>query len=236
MSEPKTDPMGQAILDFSISGIDGEIIVKSDICDDDVIPISYLFRDFSDMPILEQKAIECCVGKVIDIGAGAGIHAEVLTERGHEVVCIDTSPISTQYLVKNGYAAFNENFFDCNRDNFDTILMMMNGIGIAGSLNNLERTLQKAKSMLAVTGKIVCDSSDVKFLYEDEDGGMWVDLNTTYYGNFKFQMKYKEHTSPWFDWLYVDFETLKTHAEKAGFRAEKIFEENHQYLAELYPV
>ncbi|MCH2224799.1 MAG: class I SAM-dependent methyltransferase [Crocinitomicaceae bacterium] len=228
--------MGQAIIDFSTTGIDGEIIVKSDICDDDVIPIGYLFRAFKEMPTIEQKAIEICQGRVIDIGAGAGIHAEELQYRGHEVVCIDTSPKSTEHLLKNGFNAINENFFDTTQKDFDTVLMMMNGIGIAGNLDNLERTLLKAKAMLTPNGKIICDSSDVKFLYQDDDGSMWVDLNTTYYGNFKFQMEYKEHISEWFDWLYVDFDTLKSRAKKVGLIASKIHEEDHQYLAELKPI
>ena len=41
-------------------------------------------------------------------------------------------------------------------------------------------------------GKILCDSSDIRYLYEDEDGALWVDLNTEYFGNFRFQMKYKK--------------------------------------------
>ena len=66
----------------------------------------------------------------------------------------------------------------------------MNGIGIAKNLANLENTLLRAKGMLNENGKILCDSADIKYLYEDNDGGMWVDLNTTYYGNFKFQMTF----------------------------------------------
>ena len=151
-------------------------------------------------------------------------------------MCIDTSPKSTEHLLKNGFNAINENFFDTTQKDFDTVLMMMNGIGIAGNLDNLERTLLKAKAMLTPNGKIICDSSDVKFLYQDDDGSMWVDLNTTYYGNFKFQMEYKEHISEWFDWLYVDFDTLKSRAKKVGLIASKIHEEDHQYLAELKPI
>ncbi len=82
-------------------------------------------------------------------------------------------------------------------------------------------------------GKVLCDSSDIKYLYEDDEGGMWVDLNTTYYGNFKFQMKYKGHENEWFDWLYVDFDKMSETAERAGFLVNKIVDQDNQYLVEL---
>ena len=109
----------------------------------------------------------------------------------------------------------------------------MNGIGIAGKLSNLETTLEHAKSLLNPGGKILCDSSDIHSLYEDEDGSLWIDLNTEYYGNFRFQMKYKKQKGPWFDWLYVDFDNLFKAAKNVGLKAIRVLEEDDHYLAEL---
>jgi len=111
--------------------------------------------------------------------------------------------------------------------------MLMNGIGIAGTLSNLENTLSHAKSLLNEGGKILCDSSDIKYLYEDEDGALWVNLNQEYYGNFRFQMKYKKETGPWFDWLYVDFDTLFAAAKKVGLKCTRVFEQDDNFLAEI---
>jgi SAM-dependent methyltransferase len=225
--------MGQAIIDFAKDGIDQDIIVSSDLCEDDVISSAYLFRSYEDMPKIEQVALARCSGKVLDVGAGAGIHASYLQENGFDVSCIDISPLSIAHLKENNIDARLMNFFDLKDEKYDTLLMLMNGIGIAGTLSNLEHTLIKAKSLLNDGGKILCDSSDIKYLYEDDEGGMWVDLNTTYYGNFKFQMKYKEHESEWFDWLYVDFGKMKETAERTGFMVNQIIDENDQYLVEL---
>ena len=109
----------------------------------------------------------------------------------------------------------------------------MNGIGIAGDLSNLENTLLHLKSLLNEGGQILCDSSDIKYLYEDEDGGMWMDLNTEYYGNFNFRMTYKDQDSGWFKWLYVDFEKLKTAANNCGMTVDRIIEEDKSYLARI---
>ena len=109
----------------------------------------------------------------------------------------------------------------------------MNGIGIAGSLANLDATLVHAKKLVTARGKIICDSTDIKYLYEDDNGGMWVDLSSEYYGNFQFQMHYKNQQTPPFDWLYVDFENLREAAERTGWIAEKRYADDDHYLAEL---
>ena len=227
------DPMGQAIVDFAKTKINEDIIVSSEICDDDVIPSEYLFRSFDEMPKIEQLALEKCSGSILDIGAGAGIHAKYLLEKGKDVTCIDISPLSVSHLLQQKIKARQINFYNLEDEKYDTLLMLMNGLGIAGTLSNLEFTLIKAKSLLADNGKVLCDSSDIKYLYEDDEGGYWIDLNAGYYGDFKYQMKYKSHTSDWFDWLYVDFDKLKETAEKVGFNVELLHEEDGQYLVEL---
>ncbi len=233
MTEKTGDPVGAAILDYSITKKADDIIVSSDICDDDLIPIEVLFRNHNEMPDLEVMALECCKGKVLDVGAGAGAHSKELIDRGLIVESIEISEGAVQYMNSIGLNAKKINFFDLKNEKYDTILMMMNGIGIAGKLSNLEYTLLHAKSILQPGGKILCDSSDIKYLYEDEDGSMWLDLNSEYYGNFRFQMKFKKEKGPWFDWLYVDFENLFKAAQNVGLKAKKLMDQEDHYLAEI---
>ncbi|MDX2361829.1 MAG: class I SAM-dependent methyltransferase [Crocinitomicaceae bacterium] len=233
MASELNDPMGQAILDFSKTKKNKDIIVSSELCDDDVIPSAYLHRSYSEMPILEKTALNNCIGRILDVGAGAGVHASYLQEKGHTVHCIDISPLSIHYLIDNQFSAEQIDFFQLPDEKYDTVLMLMNGIGIAGTLSNLERTLLKARTLLKLGGKIICDSSDIKYLYEDDEGGTWIDLNAEYYGNFKYKMSYEGHTSDWFDWLYVDYESMKTTAEKVGFEVNLLHQENDEYLVEL---
>ena len=233
MSSSLNDPIGQAILDYDQTNKSIDIIVESDICEDDIIPSEYFFRSFNEMPKIEQEALKRCAGKTLDVGAAAGTHANYLKKKGIDVTCIDISAKSVDFLKSQNYSAERINFFDIEGKEYDTLLMLMNGIGIAGKLSNLEYTLIKAKSLLVSGGKLLCDSSDIKFLYEDDKGAMWVDLNTAYYGDFKFNMTYKEHTSGWFDWLYVDFKNFEKIALKVGFSVEKIIDIDDQYLVEL---
>jgi SAM-dependent methyltransferase len=234
MNTREQDPIGQAILDFTKSKKPFDIIVKADLCDDDIIPIETLFRSFDEMPKLEQKAMQLCKGKILDVGACAGPHSRYLSDSGFNVSAIDVSPGAVLYLNEIGINAHQVDFFHFQpKEQYDTILLLMNGLGIAGTLANLERTLLKASSLLKPGGQILCDSSDVKFLYEEEDGSYWMDLNSKYYGEFKFKMSYKKIEGPWFDWLYVDYDKLHKTASNCGFKSTKIEDQEHHYLAQL---
>lgn len=227
------DPIGKAIHDYARSKKPADIIVASEICEDDIIPVEVLFRNFDEMPELEQMALAACKGKILDVGAGAGTHALHLMDQGFAVTAIDISPGAVTYMKANQINARQVDFFELKDEKFDTILLLMNGIGIAGTLANLAHTLTHAKSLLNPGGIILCDSSDIKFLYEEEDGSLWLDLNKDYYGNFRFQMSYAKETGTWFDWLYVDFDNLFEISKEIGFKTVRLYEQDDNYLAKL---
>ena len=233
MKNLQGDPIGVAILDYHTHQQPADITVMSDICEDDVIPLEILFRAHDQMPELEKIALTKANGKILDVGAGAGSHALHLQKNGKEVHAIDISEGAVECMKKQGLQARQVDLYDLKDEKYDTILMLMNGIGIAGTLSNLENTLLHLKSLLNPGGKLYCDSSDIRYLYEDDEGALWIDLNTEYHGNFRFQMKYNDEIGPWFDWLYVDFENLAQHAEKVGLTIEKIHESDNSYLAEI---
>lgn len=227
------DPIGEAIKEYAQNKIPADIIVSSDICEDDIIPVEVLFRSYEEMPELEKVALNECKGSILDVGAGAGSHATYLSDLGKKVLAIDISKGAVEYMKSKGLNALEENFFNLQNQKFDTILMLMNGIGIAGTLANLEHTLLQAKSLLNIGGSIICDSSDIKYLYEDEDGALWMNLNSEYYGNFRFNMSYKTEKGINFDWLYVDFDNLFQTAAKIGLKAVRLYNKDNHYLAKL---
>lgn len=228
------DPMGAAIADYFAKGRAGKLRVFSSQFDEDEIPVKQLFRTFDEMPPLEQKALELAQGKILDCGAGSGCHALALQDMGKEVEAIDISPLSVDVMQKRGVKqAFQINLFDENYlQKFDTILMLMNGSGIIGKLENMNTFFTKMKQLLNPGGCIYMDSSDLRYLFEDEDGSFLVDLAAGYYGEIDFRMQYKQVKGEPFDWLYVDFQTLSYYATENGFKAELIEEgEHYDYLA-----
>lgn len=223
------DIFGTAIKAFYEENDRTDIIVHSPDFDDDVIPIEYLFRNFQDMPELEKTALKLCAGKVLDVGCGAGSHAlELQKDDTIRVHAIDTSPGAVEIAKKRGL----ENtrcidFFELKNEKFDTILILMNGSGIIGKLENLENFFNHARSILNKGGKIIMDSSDLIYLFDDE-----LEESDNYYGEFEFQISYKNSISDKFNWLYIDPDLLREHALKNGFDCEiKHLGDNYEFLA-----
>ena len=196
----------------------------------------YFNRNAKTMPLLERTALQLANGSILDVGAGSGCHAIALQEMGKEVCAIDISPLSVEVMKQRGVTnarlinLFDEQFVDT----FDTILMLMNGSGIIGRLENMPAFFQRMKMLLRPGGCILMDSSDLRYLFEDEDGSFEIDLAGDYYGEIDFQMQYKDIKGDSFDWLYIDFQTLSLYAAEYGFKAELVKEGKHyDYLAKL---
>ncbi len=228
-----TDPIGLAIQTYSKFKKPFDILVHADLCEDDIIPIEVLFRTFEEMPDAEKLALSKVKGKILDVGAGAGVHSLELMDRGFSVRAIDISSGAVDFMKSQQIDAVQSSFLNFKEGKYDTILMLMNGIGVAGKLSNLKHTLDHARKLLNKGGALYCDSSDIKYLYEEEDGSYWLDLVTEYYGNFRFQMSYKQAKSEWFDWLYVDYDSLHKIATEVGFTCRKIHDDENHFLAEL---
>ena len=230
------DPMGAAISDFYQHGKAGKLRVFSSQFDEDEIPVDVLFRTYKEMPALEQTALKTAYGIILDVGAGSGCHSLALQELGKQVSSIDISPLSVEVMQQRGVkdARLVNVFDEAFQEKFDTVLMLMNGSGVVGRLENLPLFFQRMKQLLHVGGCILMDSSDLKYLFEDEDGSYVIDLAGDYYGQVDFRMKYKDVEGETFDWLYIDFQTLKAYAAESGFQTELIQEgEHYDYLAKL---
>lgn len=234
---PDRDPMGRAIADFFEKGRCAHLLlVRSEMFDDDEMPVPTLFRTEQEMNALERHALSLCRGRVLDVGAGAGCHSLALQAHGLEVTAIDISPCSVETMRRRGVAsvACADFFADAVGEDFDTLLFLMNGIGIAGRLERLPLFFARAKALLAEGGQILFDSSDLRYIYEDEDGEFLPEPDEPYYGEVDFRMEYGKVKGAAFDWLYVDFDTLKQQAAAVGLRAELLLEGDHyDYLARL---
>ncbi|WP_167597852.1 class I SAM-dependent methyltransferase [Leeuwenhoekiella sp. ZYFB001] len=229
------DIFGQALLDFYNENYTEDITVISSLTEDDEIPVPYLFRSYEEMPLVEQKALELAQGKTLDIGACAGSHSLYLQDKGIDVLALDISEGAIEVCKNRGVKnTVVSDVLDYDENGYDTLLLMMNGTGIFQTLKNTEGYLTHLRSLLKPGGQILVDSSDIAFMYEEEDGSYWRDASRDYYGEVTFKIQYKEQTSPAFDWLYLDYKTLKTEATKAGFTCEKICDGPHyDFLARL---
>jgi SAM-dependent methyltransferase len=230
------DLFGKAILDYQTHNNPENIITSTSISDEDEMDVAYLFRSFDEMPSIEQKALLLAKGKTLDVGCGAGSHSLYLqNERNIEVHSIDISKNAIQACslrgLKNAQAI---DVLDLEKEKYDTILLLMNGTGIFETLEKTTIYLQKLKSLLNPNGQILIDSSDIIYMFdEDEDGGKWIPSDN-YYGELTFSLQYKKEKEVDFPWLYLDYNTLQNAALANGLQCQLLLEGDHyDYLAQL---
>lgn len=230
------DLFGKAILDYQTNTSPEDIVTETNITEADEMEVAYLFRDFNSMPKIEQTALQLAKGKILDVGCGAGSHSLYLQEKGLEVTAIDISSNAIKACELRGIKmALVQNVLDIENEKFDTILLLMNGTGIFGSLNNTAVYLQKLKSLLAPNGQILIDSSDIIYMFDEaEDGSKWIPADG-YYGELTFSISYKNQTEDPFPWLYLDYNTLQNAAHANGLQCELLAKGVHfDYLARLF--
>lgn len=229
------DPMGKAIAEYWKTGKADRLRVFSPMFDEDEIPLSTLFRNYQSMPAIEQAAIDMAEGRTLDVGAGAGCHALELQARGIDVTAIDISPLSVETMRLRGVRkALEQDFFTLQGAEFDTVLMMMNGIGIVGSIFQMPRFFQQLDKILSTGGQLLCDSSDIKYVFETEDGTYEYPNADSYYGEVDFRMQYRDTVGTTFPWLYIDPLTLAHVADSYGYMTEIVKRGKHfDFLARI---
>ena len=230
------DLFGKAILDYQTNSSPENITTSTSISEEDEMEVAYLFRSFDEMPTLEQKALQLAKGRTLEVGCGAGSHGLYLqNERNLDVLSIDISKNAIQACRLRGLKKISAvDVLDLEDGKYDTILLLMNGTGIFETLERTTVYLQKLKSLLHPKGQILIDSSDIIYMFdEDEDGGKWIPSDK-YYGELTFSLQYKKEKEVDFPWLYMDYNTLQNAAIANGLHCQIVLEGDHfDYLAQL---
>ena len=189
------------------------------------------FRDFTYMPEAEIFAMDFCEGKILDVGAGVGAHALYLQDMEKEVHALEISKVSSDIMRKRGVNhVINADFFRLKSEvKYDTLLFMMNGIGLTGTVDRLDALLHHARTLIHPNGAIIFDSSDVAYLWEKERL-----KQQPYYGEVTYRYQYGDKWGHWFQWLYIDIDLMKQKCNSCGWDMQVLFEdETDHYLARL---
>ncbi|MFC0605959.1 class I SAM-dependent methyltransferase [Winogradskyella pulchriflava] len=228
------DIFGKALLDYQSGNYSEDIITWTNISDKDELPLPYLFRDYSEMPKLEQKALQLSKGTILDVGCGTGNHTLWLQDKGFNVKGIDSSKGAIEVCKQRGVTNAEFKPLLEETEKFDTILLLMNGTGIFQEIIQVSKYLKHLKSLLKPNGQILIDSSDISYMYQDDDGGLWIDINSHYPGELDYYLSYKGEKEVPMKWLYLDFETLNTACQTVGLKCEKVMDGAHfDYLARI---
>ncbi|MEM6516682.1 MAG: class I SAM-dependent methyltransferase [Bacteroidota bacterium] len=228
------DLFGKALLDFYNNNYTEDIKTSTSISDEDVLPLPYLFRTYPEMPKLEQNALDLAHGKVLDVGCGSGSHSLYLQNKGLSVHAIDTSKGAVEVAKRRGINNISLQDILDTTGKYDTIMLLMNGTGIFQELEKVQIYVEHLKNILNPNGQILIDSSDLKYMYQDDDGGLWIDTNANYYGELDYYLSYKGEAETPIKWLYLGFETLQKECEKVNLKCDKIVDGEHfDYLAKI---
>jgi SAM-dependent methyltransferase len=227
-------PHVEAMLAYHRGDAMARIVVHDDYGDCEAHDIAHFFRTEDQFPRLEQKAIDLCRGRVLDVGAGSGCHSLILQQRGLDVCALELAPELCDIMRDRGVLDVRcSDIGDFEADQFDTILMMMNGLELAGSLSGLERLLHHLHTLVAADGQVLADSTDLRPTHgseadptKREDG--------RYVGELTFQLEYEDIKGTPFQHLYVDPDTLNEYADAAGWNLTVVHEADFgHYLAQL---
>jgi SAM-dependent methyltransferase len=233
-------PHEEAMRAYHRGDRDATIVVYDDY-ERDEAPVAYFFRSASQFPPLEQLALDLCHGRVLDVGAGSGCHALALQQRGLEVTAIEILPALVEILRERGVKDVRmATWMDLEAEPFDTVLMMMNGLGLAETLEGLRRFFRDARRLVRPDGQVLADSTDVRVYMEKKAGRSGSSTKRPdgrYIGELHFQLEYQGQKGPPFSQLYVDPETLSRHAEAEGWGCEIVLDPDQygNYLARLTP-
>jgi SAM-dependent methyltransferase len=228
------DLFGKALQDYYNKNYTEDLITSTNISGEDELPLPYLFRSYSEMPKLEQKALSLAKGNVLDVGCGSGSHSLYLQDLGLNVKAIDISKGAVTVAQQRGLKNVEHLDILKEAETFDTILLLMNGTGVFQEASQVSKYLNHLKSLLKPNGQILIDSSDIQYMYEDEDGGLWIDTNANYYGELDYFLSYKGEKEAPMKWLYIDFDRLQMACQSVGLKCEKIMDGEHfDFLARI---
>jgi SAM-dependent methyltransferase len=223
------DVFGKALTDFYKNGKADVLWLHNSYDEPEEMPLDIFFRTAEEMPDLEHKALSLCKGKVLDVGAGVGSHALILQKQGFDVTAIDISESAVQIMKSRGVARPIEKDIFKISEKYDTLLFLMNGIGLTGTLAGFAHFLDFAKTLVNPGGQLIFDSSDISYLYTD-----LAKPQGNYFGEISYCYEYQNEKGKWFNWLYLDQTTLTELAQQKGWHCEIIFDGGEdQYLARL---
>ncbi len=229
-------PFGLALLDYYRGDKMATLTAVRDDGWRELLPVGTFFRAPEELEI-ERVALQMACGRVLDAGAGTGIHSKFLQDKGLAVCAIDILPQTIQIMQEQKLRDVRlADILSLSGEPFDTIIMLGHGIGMVENIGGLNHFLTHARKLVNSGGQILLTSLDVRV--SSNPRNLAYHKNNTelgrYVGEIRMQFQYKDVTGPLFGWLHIDPETLKERSREFGWRCEVIRkQEDGSYLAKL---
>lgn len=234
--KPEDDAFGYALLDH-LEGRGGvELIERSDgYLDVSADAAAY----FAEPTELQADIADRAIGRVLDVGCGAGRYALYLQERGRDVVAVDASPLAVEVCRRRGVRdvrLLTLEQVDQTLGRFDTVLMLGNNFGLTGSYTAAKRVLKRLSRMTNPGAKILAQTLD-PYRSANPDHLAYQARNRArgrMSGQIRMRVRYKAQKTPWFDYLFVSQKEFDEIVRETGWRVSEFISGNGpDYVAVL---
>ncbi len=143
------NPYDQALHDFYFTEDHQKLVLHNNYGDPEEMPIDVFFREETELSDIDLIALDFADGAILDLGAGTGVHSKILQDRRHDITAIELSEKACQIMRSRGLKnVVNDSIYSQSLKKYDTLLLLMNGFGLAGTVQNIPRFLAMLKSLL----------------------------------------------------------------------------------------
>jgi len=229
-------PYGTALMDFYRGDKTETVTFYRDDNMVSYLAMNTFFRGSTDYPH-DKIALDNCRGRILDIGAGTGLHSLYLQDKGFSVCAMDISREACEIMRERGVkAVYCMDITDLEAEPFDTLLLLGRAIGMVENLQGLDSFLVTVRRLVNPGGQIILSSLDVSCT-TDPVHLAYHEANRRagrYIGEVEMSLEYNEMKGSVTGMLHVDPVTLAEHSEKAGWSCDVLAqEEDGNYLARL---
>jgi SAM-dependent methyltransferase len=198
------------------------------------MPVSIFFRSQEELREVDRAAMALVRGRVLDVGAGVGSVSLILQERGAAVTAVEVVPEAVEIMAARGVRdprLGRVEDLHPGRE-YDTVLLLMNGAALAGTLAGLPALFQTLDGLLAPGGQILLDSTDILGRRSPPSDTTWDEGE--YPGELHYQMEFRGERGAPFPQLFIDPATLERVAREGGWKMELMWQgSSGAFLARL---
>jgi len=203
-------PLDEALRAYRSGDTQATLVMRTDVAGSEDVPVSLFFREPAALGAVESAALRLAWGRVLDLGAGPGALAGPLVRSGLDVTAVEILPQALAALRERGVPDVREGGLEVlgPEERFDTVLVLMNGLGLAGTLEGLGPFLARLAAATTEGAQILADSTDPSGWDDPGDG--------RYPGEVHMQLAFAGRWGEPFPFLFVDAERVRAAAAARG--------------------